>query len=81
MKNLYLLLLLPALFAGAQNQAWQAGYAANVNVLTQTAAQRWLVAGTAGDPTLLFGSAYIAETTADGFFRENHFNLLERSEV
>lgn len=81
MKNLLLLLLFPAFFAGAQNQAWQPDYAASVNVLTKTANQRWLVAGMAGDPTLLFGSAYIAETAADGFFRENHFNLLERSEV
>jgi len=80
MKNLYLLLLLPAFFAAGQNQTWQVDFNANVTTLNPLPNGHWLVGGTVGGTNWLFSNGYLAETSLDGaYFSAKEIDLIDRT--
>lgn len=82
MKNLFLLLLFPAFFAGAQHYAWQPDFNAQVTVLTPLPNGRWLLGGAVSGTGWLFSRGYMAETTPDGdYLSSNEANLIDRTVI
>ena len=80
MKNLYLLLLLPAFFAVGQNQTWQVEYNANVTTLAPLPNGHWLVGGAVGGTLWDFSRGYLAETSLDGaYFSEKGVSVFDRT--
>lgn len=68
MKNLFLLLLFPAFFAGAQHYAWQTEFNAQVNDMHLLPNGHWLIGGTVTDAGGIFDWAYLVEATPDGAY-------------
>lgn len=82
MKNLYLLLLLPAFIAVGQNQTWQVNFNANVTTLSPLPNGHWLVGGAVGGTNWLFSKGYLAETSLDGaHFSGKEIDVIDRTNI
>lgn len=80
MKNLFLLLLFPAFFAGAQHYAWQTEFNAQVTALVPLPNGHWFLGGSENDAAWFFSNGYVAETATDGaFFSAQETKVLDRT--
>ena len=80
MKNLFLLLLFPAFFAGAQSHAWQTEFNAQITALVPLHNGHWFLGGSENDASWFFSNGYVAETTTDGaFFSAYETKVLDRT--